>query len=171
MKHVKKPWMFEVSCPYCKTITVQIVDQSKFPESMSEARREKIIEEEWIEDNVECEHLAFWSDWAYTGTEIKQNWLTEVKLIAGTLLKSDPVEDEPEDDDIDVMGENLAEFLWDVFHDNRHISKKDVTAKMKRALKGLDLSLRGGYVERYSGPSNGGPTYMLIYMRKKLTNA
>ena len=39
---------------------------------------------------------------------------------------------------------------------------------MRKSLKGHDVKFEGGYVERNDGVSGGGPTYMLIYLRKKI---
>ena len=173
----KKPWMFEIRCPYCKTKTVQIIDHSKLSGYYSERKCEQILEEEWIEDHDECEHLAFWSDWAYSGTEINRAWAAEVKQISQAILSEEQdgesdsegyvCEEDDENIDDEDEGHELADYLWHAFHGVGEIDKKQVEQKMRKSLKGYDVKFEGGYVERSDGVSGGGPTYMLIYMRKR----
>ena len=162
----KKPWMFEVRCPYCKTKTVQIVDYSKLYGYYSEQKCEQIIEEECVEGRVDCEHLAFWSDWAYAGTEIVDGWAAEIKQISQDILAEE--QDEEFFDDQEDAGHALASYLWHAFHEVGEIDKEEVEQKMRKSLKGYDVKFNGGYVERSDGVSGGGPTYMLIYLRKRV---
>ena len=173
----KKPWMFEIRCPYCKVRTVQIVDHSKLYGYYSEQKCEQVIDEECIEDHVECDHLAFWSDWAYSGTEIKKAWAGEVKQISQAILAEEQDkeadgegygrEEDDENTDDESDGHDLANYLWHAFHEVGEINKKHLEQKMRKSLKGHDVKFEGGYVERNDGVSGGGPTYMLIYLRKK----
>lgn len=159
----KKPWMFEVRCPYCKTQTIQLVDYSKLYGYYSDEKCDQIIEDEWPDGINECEHLAFWSDWAFAGTEISPKWADEIKRVSLTLLNDGT----DEDLELSKDGRDLAEYLWDVFHDNSDLDIIHVNDVMRRTLKGYDVKLAGGYVERGAGPQGGGPTYMLIYIRRK----
>ena len=105
------------------------------------------------------------------------DWAPEVKRISQELLGNsrDQLNQDDEEDgenfeenaNGDDEGHELAEYLWDAFHYVGKIDKKAVVQKMRRSQRGYDVKLAGGYVELGNGVSGGGPTYMLIYMRKK----
>jgi hypothetical protein len=60
---------------------------------------------------------------------------SEVKQISQKLLTIDLGKHYEPDD----KGEALAEYLWNVFHANLSITKKEVAAKIRRSLKGLRM--------------------------------
>jgi len=154
-------WIYRIDCPFCKTEIVRAIDFSMFPANMPEEERD-----EWMmagDDTGSCEHLAFWSDYAYDGPRIEKSWKHQVDLVAKALWRRDQLDSgEGKEANIDSV-EELSMALSHVFHGCGHLD--ELVAVMDPALEGVEVEVDGGYVEQYSGPRSGGPTYMLVFMR------
>jgi len=152
-KQKKSPeWIIEVSCPFCKSVVIEAIDYSALPDDM----REKINEgRESGDDTIDhCQHVAFFSDWAYAGSDIPTAWEKEMRLIAlaidedrgatpGKTIDNNRMEDD---------GRNLQQVLAKVLPD-------------------YDAAFAQEYVEKFDGVSSGGPSYAVVFLRKKKQSA
>jgi len=157
----EEDWIYRIDCPFCKTEIIRAIDFSMFPANMPEEERD-----EWMmagDDTGSCEHLAFWSDYAYAGPRIEKAWKHQVDLIAKSLWRKDRL-DSGKDNEVDVnIAEVLSMALWDAFHGSGDLD--EISVVMDSAVEGVEVEVDGGYVEQYNGPRRGGPTYMLVFMR------
>ena len=168
MKKKKSRRTIQFLCPFCKEIIVEACDHSAKPDDISDKQWENITCCEEGDDRTDgrCEHLAFWSDWAYAGSYVEEAWAPQVELIAKAFRKNECAEDEYEEDEKIDVEDTVASSLLEVFHDG-DISEDGALKIMCQAVEDVDIALDGGYVEKYNGITGGGPTYMMIFMRKK----
>jgi hypothetical protein len=163
------PWIVSMSCPFCDEIIVVAVDYSLLPDDMPEEEREEITctPEGFDYCDGRCAHLAFWSDWAYAGAFVENAWEREVDLIAKAFCKSEWADMEYEDgEDVDTL-ETVSSSLYNVFHGGGTGDREAAVELMRSAVKGVEIELVGGYIEKNDGVSGGGPTYMIIFMKKQ----
>lgn len=151
-----KDWIITIKCPFCHKPIVSAVDFSMLPDDMPEDEKEAITcGGEGGQDviNDYCEHVAFFSDWAYSGSDVPQIWDKEMKAVANVLDK------ERIDD-----GEEPGKVIDDV----RILEKKkDLGKLIKKALPKCDVAILEEYIEKYDGVSGGGPTYGVVFLKKK----
>jgi hypothetical protein len=158
-------WIIKLSCPYCGEVIVTASNFGMIPRDMSEDKREEITCGEAGFDNVDmdsCGHLAFFSDWAYAGHFVMDNWESEMAMLASAM--ADEEEDQPESN---VTGQDTARIIVDGL-DCRGI--EEVDRIIAKALPRYDHKYAEEYVEKFDGISRGGPTYRLIFLRKKNDN-
>ena len=76
-------WTVEMACPFCEKVIVEACDRSMLPDDMTDDEREEIICTEKGFDNCDghCEHLAFFSDWAYAGSRVEEAWAPQIGAV------------------------------------------------------------------------------------------
>lgn len=143
-------WTVELSCPFCGMVVLETTDFSQIPEDMSDDEREEI---ELSEDDCNfCEHVAFFSDWAYGGPEIPNAWKNEITLLAGTI--------ENKKVDSETVGS-----IIDNFRTSGGDGLKRLAAKV---LPDYDLEFVEEFVCKNNGCSGtGGSNYEIIFLNKK----
>jgi len=124
------------------------------PEEMSDEEREAITCTEAGSDDTGgyCPHLALFSDWAYAGHSIL-GWEPEMGLLAARIIGRTPVKDE-----------DIAELIVNSLSDE---GIKAFNGFLDQALPYHDHHVVEEYVEKFDGVSSGGPTYRLIFLKKK----
>lgn len=135
--------------PFCGAEIVRAYDHSMISDELSDEEREATVCDSCDSTDGQCEHLAFRSDWAYCGSEVVGNWEPEILKLAQA------VEDDP-----DAGPENIAEAM--------HVQNVDLEPIARRVLPEFDFSSSDVFVEKFDGPQSGGPTYMHIFLRKKV---
>ena len=150
-----KPWIVEMCCPFCGEVIVRTYDYSLFTSDLSEEEEEEIrcgtkYLDMW---DGHCEHLAYFSDWAYSGSRVEDKWAKEVAAIKGAFGESG-------------LEDDLGFSLLDAVKDEG--KKEKIQRQMQACVKDIEIALEGGYVEKNDGvKGSGGPTFMLIFMRRK----
>ena len=138
-----------VNCPFCGEEIVRAYDHSMIPDDLSEEEREELtIETVDITDGI-CDHLAFRSDWAYSGSEYISRWQQQMGKLAAS------ISGEMEEDGPDIIAEAL------------HVDSKDLYPYAAKILPEYFFECTYNFVEKFDGPSSGGPTYMCIFLKTK----
>ncbi len=144
-------WIIEISCPFCGATVLETTDFSKIPEDMSDDEREEI---ELSEDDCNfCEHVAFFSDWAYAGPEIPNKWKKEMTLLAGAIQNKE-------------VDSNAIVSIIDHF---RTSGGEDGLKRLaEKVLPDYDLEFVEEFVCKNNGCSGtGGSNYGIIFLQKK----
>lgn len=137
-----------VSCPFCNTTIVEAYDHSILSDDLDDDEREEITCNTCDECDGECEHLAFRSDWAYSGSEVIERWSNQMEKLANA---------------IDAENEDAAETIADAIN----MSETDLDPIAEEVLPEYEFASSRVYVEKFDGPSSGGPTYMHIFLKHK----
>ena len=145
------PYIVNVTCPFCSEVIVTAYDFTEMPEDMDEEEWEEIVSESTDETDGECEHLAFHSDWTYTGSEVLDSYVPQMLKLAEAIS-------EDIDDDADAA-EMIAEAI--------HLKEVDIVALAEQVLPEYDFACNVQYVEKFDGQESGGPTYMHIFLKEK----
>jgi hypothetical protein len=164
------PWVSELSCRFCGKVIVTAYDFSELDDSLSEEEREEITCGEGGYDDTggSCEHLAFYSDWAYEGASIV-NWEEEMAMLAKALDGTgEPDEDDDEDPDEDDDERDSDEDVADIISGYMIDDETFINKTLDKVLPDFDHETIHNYVEKFDGVRNGGPTYMMIFLRNKV---
>lgn len=165
MGNGERTWVTKLKCPFCETVIVEACDHSMQPSDISDERWEEITCSEDGYDICEgsCEHLAFWSDWAFAGHRIEKKWNKQIELIAKAIyLADDPeAEDAGEIDIEDTIGSSLMDVESGI------VDEEDLLETMKCAVPNIEIEILTQFVEKFAGVKSGGPTYMMIFMKDK----
>lgn len=140
--------LVSICCPFCDEEILRAYDHSMLPAELSEEEREEITINTLDETDGICEHLAFRSDWAYSGSEFIPKWQQQMEKLAIS------VSGKTEDNDPEVIAAALM-------HD------RNLYPCAAEALSDYFFECTCNYVEKFDGVSQGGPTYMHIFLKEK----
>lgn len=167
----------QISCPFCNQ---KIVEAYELEDSYnSEAEEYENIQDDYSEGN--CPHLAFISDWAYAGSQIENNWLNEMTVYSHLLdahydkkitvesikkLKKQAVEESAKYANLspieqDKIKHQIAEFI---------IENEDYAQELlAKTYIEYETHLEIAFIDKGDGAGGcGGPTYMCIFLKKKI---
>lgn len=151
---------FEINmdCPFCGANIVTAYDFSKIPDDLPEEEREEITCNGLGDDYISspCEHLAFFSDWAYAGHSITPEWNMEMLTLAAA-LSGDEGFLSGKSTGLRGVESVIADSLTDT-------SEEELDKLMKKKLGKYKYAYEENYVEKFDGVSSGGPTYRLIFL-------
>jgi isopentenyl diphosphate isomerase/L-lactate dehydrogenase-like FMN-dependent dehydrogenase len=165
-----------ISCPFCK---IKIVEAYDIEDSYNENTEEYgEIPEDY--SNGICPHLAFTSDWAYAGSDIKDKWLSEM-IIYSHLLDSHYDEKISKESTEKYKKESLqkvvtyANLSWNEQEDIKNqiaeyiMDSEDYAQELlAKTFHDHETHLETAFVDKGDGiQGRGGPTYMCIFLMKK----
>jgi hypothetical protein len=148
-----KPYVVTFQCPFCSATIVETYDHSLIPDDISAQEREKIMSGSIDIRGGSCEHLAFESGWIYTGSSIYDKWESQLIEIVKAIS---------EELDEDLAPHDIAEILADAIN----LSALALEAISKEVLPEYKIVVSSQYVEKFARPSEAGPTYMHIFIKK-----